>query len=255
MPNEQVDLRAMWTMPEAFSFLRELTQFARPAGWFFGLTGGVLITGQSRHDIDIIAIPLDATHADTKALHDCLVRFGLVRRRTSEEMQAHWREKGLADTKHVEEWEGLFGGRIDLIVYETNTQPAAEPTSLDWTAGKAVQFLDKFRSVLAVLGWVADLTSTTLFSGKSTVSTLEVTLTPATGTAPEYAIGYARQALRDYGLTCAQESPQYTRELYTPENDPTQPQMIAGLNEVWLTSEGQRVQFTMLDRNPKHLES
>lgn len=49
----------MWQHDESVELIRKIQPFAHHAGYHLGLAGGVLNVGHSRHDLDIIVMPLD----------------------------------------------------------------------------------------------------------------------------------------------------------------------------------------------------
>ena len=50
----------MWTLDEALTLIREHQAFARECDYNLALAGGVLNTGQSTNDLDILAVPRSA---------------------------------------------------------------------------------------------------------------------------------------------------------------------------------------------------
>lgn len=49
----------MWQHDDSVDLIRKLQPFAHHAGYHLGLAGGVLNVGHSRHDLDILVMPLD----------------------------------------------------------------------------------------------------------------------------------------------------------------------------------------------------
>lgn len=86
------------------------------AGWHFALAGGVLLNGESDHDLDLIAFPRCSVAANRKALRAVLRECGWHLRMQAWELHRFWRRKGSADRKHVEVWKTTDGRRVDLFV-------------------------------------------------------------------------------------------------------------------------------------------
>jgi len=105
----------MWTLEEAQRFCSLLEFFTSP-GFGVGLTGSVLISNKSAHDIDIILYPLSSNSPlnDIDVLKEILVKFGMKPLLGREEVTKHWRKKGSLDDKHVEIW-NYNGKRVDIF--------------------------------------------------------------------------------------------------------------------------------------------
>lgn len=107
-------MNSSWTMEEALTLIRELEPKMSAAGWHVALGGGVLLRGQSEHDLDLVFFPHVAGTANLRALQDVLTSMGWTRFRTVAAVHRHWRSIGSTDTKHVEIWE--CPKRVDVIV-------------------------------------------------------------------------------------------------------------------------------------------
>lgn len=114
---------AIWRLHTALELVRDLEDFARNEGWHVALAGGVLTNGWSRHDLDVIFYPRDATDKRTNSLgvHRVLRAAGLRFVMGANDVRANWRKKGSTDTKHVEVWRYNLPStgarmRVDVIV-------------------------------------------------------------------------------------------------------------------------------------------
>lgn len=105
----------MWTLEEALLIIKLLYHHCYPIGWFPALTGGVLRSGKSNHDLDVVFVPHE--QPSLESLKEIFREiFGWSQIRTAEQMQEGWKLKGSKDMKHVEEWRTLDGKRIDVII-------------------------------------------------------------------------------------------------------------------------------------------
>lgn len=106
---------SLWTLDEALELVRSLHLPLADIGWCCGIGGGVLIKGSSDKDLDLIFVPYCKTNHDIGVLNALLSSLdGWERYCTVDVMHAHWRSKGLEDTKHVEAWT-FKGKRVDVI--------------------------------------------------------------------------------------------------------------------------------------------
>lgn len=112
----------MWTLRTALAFVRELEAAGAPRGWHFALAGGVMKTGRSSHDLDVIAFPHTVCESRYPILVDTLKVHGCERVRTATQLRHHTRSKGSKDTKHVEVWM-LGDKRVDVIVPSMKVRP------------------------------------------------------------------------------------------------------------------------------------
>ena len=112
-------MTVLWTIDAALPLVRLIEAECASAGWHVGLAGGVLHSGESDHDLDVIVYPRQRTTGARRPRYQelcaALRRAGLKRRMTHEELTGHWRRKGLRDRKWVEVW--MKGARrVDLLV-------------------------------------------------------------------------------------------------------------------------------------------
>ncbi len=113
----RVTLRKDWPLEEGLTLVQELSGPLLEKGWAIGLTGSVLLKCHSDKDLDIMVYPMSTTGTHTaEDVHVVLIKAGLKLVRTSEEVQAYWREKGSLDEKHVEAW-GFRGRRVDVFYF------------------------------------------------------------------------------------------------------------------------------------------
>lgn len=112
----------MWTLGSAHAFLQELEmQFGNR--YHVALTGGVLLRGESWHDLDIIVYPHTTAQCSHDEIRDGLVRVGCQLFRDTDAMRAGWSANGRGDTKHVEVW--THGARrIDVQLPYPDTRRA-----------------------------------------------------------------------------------------------------------------------------------
>lgn len=118
------DGEPMWTSQTSHITIKALDDKLRPIGWFVALTGGVLRHGASKHDLDLVLIPLDRTKIQNTSyldVWDVLLDLGWEQTHSAWEMQLHWRSKGLTDSKFVESWKTPNDRRVDLIYYDLKT--------------------------------------------------------------------------------------------------------------------------------------
>lgn len=106
----------MWTLKKSLKFIRKLESVLDQWGWHCALTGGVLKKGKSKHDLDIIVYPHDSRLLSLGNLNYGLIKFGLKRFKSTEEMWANWEWKGSTDKKHVEVWM-KNKRRVDIIIW------------------------------------------------------------------------------------------------------------------------------------------
>lgn len=125
----------MWTLEEALTLIRELNPLLVEAGWYFGLTGSVLIKGESVKDLDLIVFPLNTAEVDRKRLYRVLIHGGWTMKWDVAVIHGFWRQKAKQaareiedkpgpnwqadhpiDGKHVEGWHTKDGKRIDLFI-------------------------------------------------------------------------------------------------------------------------------------------
>lgn len=109
--------------PFVFAIVRELEPALKRRGWHVALTGGVLQTGASTKDLDLVLYPRDSTCVSLKRLESALQRAGWHRTHTAERMRLGWRIRGSRDEKHVEVWRTGDGRRVDVIVPITESVP------------------------------------------------------------------------------------------------------------------------------------
>jgi hypothetical protein len=113
----------IWTIGQAIALVRDLEPHLAEVGWHVALAGGVLLRGESAHDLDLVVYPHDSTSVDRSLRTATLRALGWKRKMLPIAVRRHWREKGSRDTKRVEIWsvpEGPYGARgryrrVDLI--------------------------------------------------------------------------------------------------------------------------------------------
>ena len=109
----------MWTIEEAIGFTRVLDPVLREAGFTVGITGSILLNGQSGHDLDIIVYPISAPGSTHEQAAEALKKFGMRVICPSDYVIERWREKGSTDTKVVEIWrvtdKRWKGRRVDVF--------------------------------------------------------------------------------------------------------------------------------------------
>lgn len=106
----------MWNLDDALAVLRPLGPELLEAGWALGLTGSVLIDGQSDKDLDVIVYPLNSTEVSKSKLVAALEAQGWKRRSSVSATHRTWRNMGSEDCKQVEVWRAADGRRIDVFV-------------------------------------------------------------------------------------------------------------------------------------------
>ena len=109
----------MWTIDSALTFIREIEPLLIKNGWYVGLTGSVLIKGESKHDLDLIFYPMNNGKVDRLVLYGTLDHsFGMTRKHDVSIVHRKWwkGETYSADSKHVEVWETKDGRRVDLFI-------------------------------------------------------------------------------------------------------------------------------------------
>ena len=105
-----------WGLEEGLEFVRELGDGVHDQGWGVGMTGSVLLEGESGDDLDVIVYPLDASkHPDKDLVRGVLVAMGCRMLFTCAAVQRHWRGKGSTDIKFVEKWAYKRDGRRQMV--------------------------------------------------------------------------------------------------------------------------------------------
>lgn len=106
----------VWRMESALVFCRQLSESLQPIGICVGLTGSILLKGESTKDLDVLLFPASSypSFPFHDSLDDVLWTLGMKRVRSREEVTAKWRKKGSVDTKWVEEWV-YAEKRVDLF--------------------------------------------------------------------------------------------------------------------------------------------
>lgn len=106
-----------WTLEEGLIVVRELEGKLAGLGWHFALAGGVLMRGESDHDLDVLVYPrCSAIPIDTGKLRACLRALGWTLRGRAEYVIEEWEKKGSIDRKHVDIWATADRKRVDVIV-------------------------------------------------------------------------------------------------------------------------------------------
>lgn len=109
------EYRSYWDIGDAVDLCRNLEERLSEVGWHVALAGGVLLRGESEHDLDLLIFPHCSRGAHRRDVNKALRALGWQRVRTTREMHRHWRSRGSRDTKRVEVWLTEDGGRVDLI--------------------------------------------------------------------------------------------------------------------------------------------
>ena len=99
---------ATWTFNRALAFVRDLNPKLIEKGFWIGLTGSVLVDGESKNDLDIIIYPMDSTRRsvdmELAIIHDALRSFGMRELYSKDFVTQMWRKAGSNDDKWVESW-------------------------------------------------------------------------------------------------------------------------------------------------------
>lgn len=106
----------LWTMRSALELIRDVDSRLRQVGYFAALTGGVLIRGWSRHDLDVIVTPLKKSRQPRRMMRQALTDAGLRLVISRPEVVRSWRERGIRDTKWVEIWYTSDHRRVDIML-------------------------------------------------------------------------------------------------------------------------------------------
>lgn len=105
-----------WDLEGGLEFIRQIAPGLLNAGWGIGLTGSVLLRGESNNDLDLIVYPQNDGQVDRDKLHQALSDAGLRQRHDVDVVHRAWRRRQSTDCKHVEVWETPLGNRFDLFV-------------------------------------------------------------------------------------------------------------------------------------------
>jgi predicted nucleotidyltransferase len=113
MANTRYDSR--WSLDEATALIQGIAPGLLSRGFAVGLTGSVLIKGQSEHDLDIVVYPMQSTmDTDWEVARNALVASGFVCHIIADDVRKAWRRKGSIDMKSVEVW--MFNKRrVDIF--------------------------------------------------------------------------------------------------------------------------------------------
>lgn len=106
----------MWTLRSARKLITSLQSEMMLAGWYIALAGGVLNNGKSKHDLDLVLIPMSSERQDLTEAYHVLKAHGMWRRLRVQSLHRFWREKGSDDRKHVEVWATEDDRRVDIII-------------------------------------------------------------------------------------------------------------------------------------------
>ncbi len=121
----------MWTLDSALYFIRYLYSHIPNNTWHLALGGGVLLRGESNHDLDIVVLPHNTTiEADFSALTTALEKVGFFCKEPVDVKHKKWAEKGITDRKYVSSWEDAAGKRIDIIMCISNENMGDPPSKL-----------------------------------------------------------------------------------------------------------------------------
>lgn len=106
----------MWTLGEALALVRSIEPVVAVVGWHVALGGGVLLRGESTHDLDLIFIPHSTAKMVIDNLRMAFVGLSWRRMHTAAMMLSSWQRKGSTDRKFVEVWCTPEGRRVDVIL-------------------------------------------------------------------------------------------------------------------------------------------
>ena len=108
----------VWTLERARELVAKLWPLLEASGWYCGITGSVLVTGESRKDLDLIVYPAQVSPKHPLRMADlrrALRAVGMRPFATRDRVVSQWRALGSADEKWVEVW--MAGGRrVDVFV-------------------------------------------------------------------------------------------------------------------------------------------
>ncbi len=111
----------LWTLEKGLELVRSLERALAPH-YHAALAGGVLMRGESKHDLDVVVYPHQADHFELDEIHTALstrMRLVVPQHKVAED----WRKRGITDTKHVEVWAVEGGKRVDIIILGANHAP------------------------------------------------------------------------------------------------------------------------------------
>jgi hypothetical protein len=93
-----------WTLDEALDFVRCLQLHLAQLFYGVGLTGSVVMKGESTNDLDVIIFPWTTTEQSYSSLMLAFREHGMRRRFSRPSVQRTWIQRGSHDKKHVEIW-------------------------------------------------------------------------------------------------------------------------------------------------------
>lgn len=107
----------MWTIEEGLELIRQMQRALKPLGFHVALAGGVLNTGKSLKDLDLVFLPLTHDEApDVEQLVDYVKAFIGVVTIDPEEMPSH-KPNPYSPYRHQEALHTLDDNRrIDIFV-------------------------------------------------------------------------------------------------------------------------------------------
>ena len=105
----------LWTLDEATKLIAQIEKEVSALGFHCGLTGSILLKGESNHDLDIIIYPHDTSSSVLNEATSALANI-LIKKVTRGRVAAYWERRQISnDTKHVEIWETKDGKRVDVF--------------------------------------------------------------------------------------------------------------------------------------------
>lgn len=107
----------MWTLRKALRFIRKIQPELMKRGWYCSLAGGVLNKGESKHDLDLVMVPMCSLIQEIECVRAVMRENGFELMADHEKIHRHWAKKGSYDRKHVEAWWDWDKDlRIDVII-------------------------------------------------------------------------------------------------------------------------------------------
>ena len=115
---QPVPFVSSWTLEDGLACVRALEcQLSAALGVHFALAGGVMLRGESEHDLDVVVYPrCSRAGVDTQLLRFALRGLGWSIRVRAVDTIEQWQKRGSADRKHVDIWATPERKRVDIIV-------------------------------------------------------------------------------------------------------------------------------------------
>lgn len=106
---------AKWTRRGAYTLLNKLESYLAPNGYHVGMTGSVLLEGESSKDLDVLLYPHNTLNQlPPSTLHRVLRTASLVLLCDRQMVHKAWAAAGSYDAKIVEVWT-YKNKRIDIF--------------------------------------------------------------------------------------------------------------------------------------------